>query len=353
MAQVLVKDAYPSNGCGPKLRVPENRPIRTSWSQHPDSSRSIPAWALSISLHLALLILLAGFVRVTYRGVAMEPARQGGIVLAHNSGTTTQYFGEEDKASESTTQTTQSAADSLRALPGRKQQPIDLAGRLPTRTSDTIGSQAGMELPSASGFATGSRPSGGRLHGNQVRTSIFGVEGTGTKFVYVFDRSASMADYGGRPMAAAKAELTASLDDLGSMHQFQIIFYNDRSTVFNPRFPQPPKMLYGDDSTCRLAQNFVHAVVAAGGTRHMEALKLALGMRPDVIFFLTDAAEPRLSPSELAEIHRLDTRIGAMINTIEFGAGAYRNGNNFLVQLAQQNGGQHAYIDITRLPQVR
>ena len=77
-------------------------------------------------------------------------------------------------------------------------------------------------MPSASGFTSGSgtgRGSGsgsgrGAGDGNYARTSIFGAEGTGNKLVYVFDRSASTDGYQGRPLAAAKRELIASLDDL-------------------------------------------------------------------------------------------------------------------------------------------
>ena len=159
-----------------------------------------------------------------------------------------------------------------------------------------------------------------------------------------------MDGYQGRPLAAAKSELIASLQDLESIHQFQIIFYNERPTVFNPFSPQPPRMLFGDSQTKRLAQNFVRGIVAAGGTRHEEALKLALGMQPDVIFFLTDAAEPELSPSQLEDLRRLNARVGATINAIEFGAGAQQGELNFLVRLARQNGGQYVYIDVTRLP---
>ena len=175
-------------------------------------------------------------------------------------------------------------------------------------------------------------------------------EGTGNKLVYVFDRSASTDGYQGRPLAAAKRELIASLDDLQDIHQFQIVFYNERPTVFNPAYPQPPKMLFGDSPTKRLAKNFVRGIVSAGSTRHLDALKLALGMRPDVIFFLTDAGEPQLSANQVDEVRQRNLRVGAQINTIEFGAGPNPGGRNFLVRLADENGGQYVYVDVTRLP---
>jgi hypothetical protein len=229
-----------------------------------------------------------------------------------------------------------------------QQPPGEPAGG-PTGTARAAPEKGVGDSPS-SGSSSGSRPRGISGKGNQAQTSVFGSHGTGNKFVYVFDRSNSMNDFEGRPLAGAKRELTASLGDLDRIHQFQIVFYNDRPTVFNPHYPQSPRMLFGDAATKRRAEDFVRRMDAGGGTRHMEALKLALGMRPDVIFFVTDAGEPQLSAKELEDILRRNERVGATINAIEFGVGPDPGGTNFLVRLAQQNHGEHVYVDVTRLP---
>lgn len=312
-------------------------------------SREVPAWLLSLVIHLIAILALSLLVRVTYTGAAIEGDRAGGIVLAVNVDGKAEYFRDATDQTHATTTDT-SPSDPSTALPTAAPTPIDFAGMLPKDSGIPEAADSASMLPSANDMATDLRPSGGQVRGNQVRTGVFGVEGTGTKFVYVFDRSASMSGYGGRPLAAAKRELVASLADLDDIHQFQIIFYNDRPMVFNPNRPQPPRMLYGNATTKRLAQNFVHAIVAAGGTQHLEALKLALGMQPEVIFFLTDADEPALTPSQLDSIRRLNARVGATINAIEFGVGSPSGRLNFLMRLAKQNGGQYAYVDVTRLP---
>ena len=127
------------------------------------------------------------------------------------------------------------------------------------------------------------------------------------------------------------------------------------STTNGPRssirsYPQPPRMLFGDSPTKRLAKNFVRGIVAAGSTRHLDALKLALGMRPDVIFFLTDAGEPQSRPAKWRTSGNETCASGAQINVIEFGAGPNPGGRNFLVRLAEENSGQYVYVDVTRLP---
>lgn len=311
----------------------------------------LPAWLLSLCFHTVLLIGLALVTRGAQRGATLEPARGGGIVLAADVGGETRYFGEAEGGAASAGATAEElSAAQQAALPAGDVPPVDTSGVLPSPRGVTVPGGGAGGLPAASAFTGSGGPAGGRAEGSQARTSIFGAEGTGSKFVYVFDRSASMGGYEGRPLAAAKRELVASLGDLDQVHQFQIIFYNEEPTVFNPAYPQPPRMLFGDSATKRLAQRFVRGVVAAGGTGHLAALKLALGMRPDVIFFLTDAGDPQMSTSEMEEIRRRNARTGASLHVIEFGAGPQSGGENFLVRLARQNGGRYVYVDVTRLP---
>src|SRR5262249_26464602 len=84
--------------------------------------------------------------------------------------------------------------------------------------------------------------------GKSSQTQVFGVTGRGSRFVYVFDRSLSMQ---GAPLAAAKRELLASLSDLKRVHQFQIIFYNEK-----PRVMQTPQLPFADESGRQQAESF-------------------------------------------------------------------------------------------------
>jgi hypothetical protein len=196
-----------------------------------------------------------------------------------------------------------------------------------------------------------SRASGsGGLPNGYAHTGVFGVTGEGRKFVYVFDRSGSMDGHGGAPLSAAKSELVASLHDLDETHQFQIIFYNERPRVFSPT-GVAGRLVFGSDQNKTLAEKFVGSITADGATRHEEALAMALKMAPDVIFFLTDADEPRLTADQLSRIARLNQ--GTSINTIEFGYGPQVERENFLTKLARQNAGKHVYVDVSKLRQRR
>jgi hypothetical protein len=236
------------------------------------------------------------------------------------------------------------------ALPSAEALPeINLPG-LPSAAAENGLPSGTSGLPSASGLANGSGTSSavGKATG-EATVELFGVQGTGNRFVYVFDRSSSMRGYGGRPLAAAKSELIRSLTSLDRIHQFQIIFYNETPHIFQGRPGQAPALVFADEAGKQSAATFVQRIAADGGTEHMDALLTALRLAPDVIFFLTDANEPRLTAPELVQIHDRNRR-GTVIHCIEFGAGPSTGDDNFLQRLARQNRGGHAYVDVTRLP---
>jgi hypothetical protein len=175
---------------------------------------------------------------------------------------------------------------------------------------------------------------------------VFGLEGEGYKFVYVFDASASMASDEGRPLAAAKRELIASLEALGKTHQFQIIFYNEFQAVFNPT-GVAGRLFFATEPNKQAAGKFVSGVTASLSTDHYPALIKAIGMGPDVIFFLTDGEDPALTGVELEKIARRN-RGGSAIHVIQFGSSAPTQ-NNWLMRLARQNAGQFSFFNVRRL----
>jgi hypothetical protein len=326
------------------------------------------SWLISAMTHAGVFLAAAVVLNPTPPAGNAAPERRAGIVLVDLSQEKPQYFTPGDdtgtagelaansgqaadaSAPGSTNSSNSPNANSLAAaLPGAAAPPIDASGVLPSgegisaaEVAGAGGSGGGQLLGGGAGGLAGPRGLGKPAH-----TYVFGLPGVGSKFLYVFDRSASMSGFEGRPMSAAKRELSQSLRALESTHQFQIIFYNNRPSVFNPFSPQPPRLVFGEDKNKRLAEDFVRSVVADGGTDHMLALNLGLSLAPDVMFFLTDADDPQLTEPELAKIRTRNR--GTVINAIEFGAGPQRSAGNFLVRLAQQNGGRHAYVDVTQL----
>ena len=181
----------------------------------------------------------------------------------------------------------------------------------------------------------------------KARVSLFGLTGEGYKFVYVLDRSASMGGSGAEGLRILKAELIESLGGLGEVHQFQIVFYNERPVVFNPS-GMSGRLAFATEENKSRAARFIRSIAAEGGTRHDDALKLAIRLHPDVIFFLTDGDDPKLSRSELDQIGRMAG--GITIQAVEFGTGKKPGGKSFLEVLAGENGGKYAYVNILDYP---
>jgi hypothetical protein len=216
-----------------------------------------------------------------------------------------------------------------------------LAGIAAPRASaqDTARGEARQAHPSS----PGPHPSIYANTEGKARVTLFGLTGEGYKFVYVLDRSASMGGSGRTALPILKAELLESLNGLEGVHQFQIVYYNERPQVFNPS-GLSGRLAFATEENKSRAARFIGSIVADGNTRHDDALKTALRLRPDVIFFLTDGDEPKLSRTELDQIQRMAG--GITIHAIQFGAGPQPAAKGFMAVLAEENGGKYAFVNI-------
>lgn len=345
----------------PQAELQQPLPGARTWA-----SFTLP-WLLSSAAHFALLLILALRVHWLPRDADLSPAGDDSLVVTIGSSrgasseevvtseipaslpspteAPSKYYDDEPVTLTSAREVPSATGrtPSLAALLDEKPA-VSPSDTLPTADEAHGGRPAGVETArSLTGQPAGSR----HLRGGTARTSVFGAVGEGRKFAYVFDRSGSMDGHGGAPLRSAKAELIASLNDLKSTHQFQIVFYNEHPRAFNPTGVQG-RLVFGTDQNKNLAQKFVGSITADGATRHEEALEMALKMVPDVVFFLTDADEPRMTSAQLARIARLNH--GTIIHTIEFGYGPQGDLDNFLVKLARHGGGTHVYVNVAQLP---
>jgi hypothetical protein len=197
-------------------------------------------------------------------------------------------------------------------------------------------------LLAGSRFAVAEPPAAPESEG---KATLLGVEGKGTKVVYVFDRSGSMGVPANKPLNRAKKELLASIDALTEMQQFYVIFYNHEQKMFHID-PTGRRLIFANDTNKRLARQFIDGIEAGGGTRHVDALAMALRLNPDVIFMLTDG-DPvdDLTPDELARIERLNG--GTVINVIQISEPP-KDQHNLLVKLAEHSRGTHKYVDFNK-----
>ena len=329
--------------------MPKREAIDPDQAERPAGGRlrpELPSWLMSLILHLVIFLVLGLTLRAAPRhGTATERTAEVGIALKFQEGGHEYYQTEADAGgTEAVAPESGDAADLTDLLSDKP--PVDPTGALPTGI-EVIGPAAlgGEGVTSAGGMTEGPGKRRG-APGGKGQATLFDITAEGWKFVYVFDRSDSMNWHGGKPLKAAKTQLLASLASLDSVHQFQIIFYNQRPEIFNPT-GQRHKLAFATEQNQRNADKFIRGITATGGTNHVDALERAIQLRPDVIFFLTDADEPQLSAGQLRDIRRRAS--GIVIHTVEFGMGPQDDPNNFLVKLARENGGKHVYKDITKL----
>ena len=160
------------------------------------------------------------------------------------------------------------------------------------------------------------------------QASFFGLRAEGRVFIFVVDRSGSMDD--GDRLDRAKRELMRAVGAMQPPQRFHVLFYNDETTMLPGDLPKPADYPARD----RLAR-WLHTIDAIGGTDPRAAMSLALGMRPDAVFLLSDGAFP---PGTAEAIGGLNPR-KIPIHCVDLGHGA---GGDDLRVIARDSGGQYS-----------
>jgi len=219
--------------------------------------------------------------------------------------------------------------------------PEPAARALPGPQTTGLGVLPGPSTGGGGGSGGGSR--GGIGRGVGPGTEFFGAKEHATSFAYVIDCSGSMATR--NALNVAKRELLASLGQLSSNAQFAVVFYNLKATVFSDPQGNQGLMAATPVNKSRVRTQ-LDTVVPDGGTDHMLALRAALAIHPEVIFFLTDA--DLMTNTDASEI--LAEAGKTRIQAVEFGRGAELGGSGPLRRLASSTGGSYRYLDVTRFP---
>jgi hypothetical protein len=327
--------------------VSSSSPVTAADAPHLRRGR-LPAWVASIWFHLVLLVAASVGLRSCtgpgQRGEADGDWKTVGLVTRM-------------QASDNSRDTESPTADALTPLEATDLPPSDLAAvdAPPVALPDLpgadlppiLGPGAGIPRFTAATDDSPLTPSGAAPPTALARgeTGFFGMQAEGKSVVYVIDISGSMSSPP-TAIAAAKAELMSSLESLSSDQEFQIIFYNERPHLLQLE-GQPPRKLYPATAINRtLARQKIASVQTGFGTVHLPALRAAFELKPDVIFFLTDADD--ITAKLVEDIRRLNAG-GARIHCVEFGQGARLRDTTPMERIAQQNGGAYQYRDVMRL----
>jgi hypothetical protein len=196
--------------------------------------------------------------------------------------------------------------------------------------SEPAGQSAGQ------GPGQGGGPRAGLPDG--VATTFFDVAARGRFIVYLIDASSSMGPSGG--LALAGREVLASVRRLPADVKFQVLTYNSRVTPLLPRYPDgmpAAPLLIGQVAEA------LRDLEPVGATDHARALREALTLRPDVLFFLTDADDLTAEHLRTAAQHN---RAHTTIHVIELTTRHRGRPDMPMQRLARAHGGTYQAVDL-------
>jgi hypothetical protein len=160
------------------------------------------------------------------------------------------------------------------------------------------------------------------------QTSFFGIRAQGQIFIYVVDCSGSMLD--DDRLIRAKTELRRSVDRLQYPQRFHVIFYNDRPIPMLGDLPRSADL----GAKSQMSQ-WLRLIQPDGGTDPRSAMALALSLRPDAVFLLSDGEFP---DGTVESIARRNPR-KVPIHCVDLSGGL---AGDQLLRIARDSGGQYA-----------
>lgn len=165
---------------------------------------------------------------------------------------------------------------------------------------------------------------------------FFGLQASGKRFVYVVDRSRSMnhphESEAKTRFGRVKLELLRSIGRMSVNREFFIVFFNDEALPMPAQRLQPARRPL-QERYLRWAAK----VEAIGQTDPRTALRLAVRLQPDIIYFLTDGRVPEATVQDVTRANR--GRVA--IHTFCIGN---RDGESLLKEIARHNGGEYHFV---------
>lgn len=134
--------------------------------------------------------------------------------------------------------------------------------------------------------------------GPTATIGLFGTAGVpGRHFVFALDRSKSMGGDGLNVLKRAELEVAAAVGRLESNHRFQVVVYNEENVMLGRRGWMEPTA-----ENQKTLADFFAGLASHGGTNHYGALLSALRLSPDVVFLVSDGADPKLTETQQRRI---------------------------------------------------
>lgn len=234
--------------------------------------------------------------------------------------------------------------------------PMPLDQMLPLDPSELVSDQMTTLSGAESLGTSGGLASGGSGGFGNKGVSFLGVQSTGQRILMMFDVSSSVvtkADKAGVPLSKIQSETVSLIEKLPITSKFGIIQFTQNYKAFTP------ELVAATDNNRNAAYEWIKSEWVTGGTMSAASkavtqnprgfagvLDAAVGMKPDVIFVISDGAfywrQPggRIPPNEMRKIieESLQDKNSCKVNFITFEA--TEQDTKELRRLSQKTGGK-------------
>ena len=180
-----------------------------------------------------------------------------------------------------------------------------------------------------------------------VTSPTFGKSNAATQIVFLCDATGSMLN----KMATLKDELNKAVQSLTPRQSFDIIFYQDN---YVESFSK--SLTVATPEHRRKAAAWLEGITAKGITQPIPALEAALKLHPQLIHFLTDAADFPDPAAVVDTINKYNKDRLIKVNTILFVEDKTEHEKNvdsegLMKKIAKENGGNFRWVEMDAIQQ--
>ena len=173
------------------------------------------------------------------------------------------------------------------------------------------------------------------IGGDKKETVFFGSGARADTVVFVVDMSGSMSE--GRRFDRAVDELVRSLNAMVPTQKFFVFFFNGETHPMLGMHRSAALMSATSANRAKVIA-WIKTLQPDADTAPEDALKRALKLKPQVIYFLTDGEIPPMTRETAKEFNHDHKTV---IHTIAIGT---EEGAEMLRAIAQDNGGKYQFV---------
>lgn len=194
----------------------------------------------------------------------------------------------------------------------------------PSSDLDAVALASGLQRAEARSLGAGRRgrasasvPGSGQNGAGPGTAEYFGTVADGDRFVYVLDMSGSMNEpktpSGQRTrFDRAVSELLYSLDRLDSDQWFFVVLFSDTTRRMFDESGEAEMLPATRENKKRLEQ-WIASIQPHGGTQPRGAIRLAMSLRPDAVFMLSDGAFDGWKPGNRGDVFRPSPQVESLL----------------------------------------